>query len=105
MDAASQAASCWPIAWASRLAWYSSIVSVITLPELLYSGQLIYARTYQTIPVLFAVSIWYLVVTSVLTLGEYLLERRLGVGWAPTGDGNGKQPGERRWSTWLSGNR
>lgn len=84
---------------------YSSIVSVITLPELLYSGQLIYARTYQTIPVLLAVSIWYLVVTSILTLGEYLLERRLGVGWAPTGDGNGEQPGERRWSTWLSGNR
>jgi polar amino acid transport system permease protein len=63
---------------------YSSIVSVITLPELLYSGQLIYARTYETIPVLLAVSIWYLVVTSVLTVATHLVERRLGAGWART---------------------
>lgn len=82
---------------------YSSIVSVITLPELLYSGQLIYARTYETIPVLITVSIWYLVVTSILTLGEYLLERRLGAGWAEARELHEEEKKrDGRWPGWLS---
>ncbi|MBS1895714.1 MAG: amino acid ABC transporter permease [Actinobacteria bacterium] len=86
---------------------YSSIVSVITLPELLYSGQLIYARTYQTIPVLIAVSIWYLVVTSVLTVIEHLVERRLATGWAEARAHEEGLDGskEGRWPGWLSFNR
>ncbi len=82
---------------------YSAIVSVITLPELLYAGQLIYARTYETIPVLLTISIWYLVVTTVLTLGQMYLERRLGAGWAKTLPDNTTT--RRRWMTWLNGNR
>lgn len=81
---------------------YSAIVSVITLPELLYAGQLIYARTYETIPVLLTISIWYLVVTSVLTVGQMYLERRLGAGWAKTIPDN---PNRRRWTAWLNGSR
>jgi len=86
---------------------YSSIVSVITLPELLYSGQLIYARTYQTIPVLLAVSIWYLVVTSILTIGEHLIERRLATGWAePRAHEQGLDGTKQgRWPGWLSFDR
>ena len=53
----------------------SSLVSAIALPELLYSVQIIYARTYQTIPLLLVASIWYLVVTTVLSIGQYYLER------------------------------
>ncbi|WP_458295164.1 amino acid ABC transporter permease [Nocardioides terrisoli] len=62
----------------------TSIVSIIALSELLYSAQAIYTRTYETIPLLIAVSIWYLVATSVLTLGQQYLERRFGRGTSRT---------------------
>ena len=35
----------------------------------------IYARTYQTIPLLIVASIWYLVMTSVLYVFQYYIER------------------------------
>ncbi len=38
-------------------------------------SQSIYARTYQTIPLLIVASLWYLVVTSMLSVGQYYLER------------------------------
>lgn len=79
---------------------YSSVVSVIALPELLYSGQLIYARTYETIPVLIVVCIWYLVVVSILTWLEGILERRLGVGFATSTTFTNTG----RWRRWLSPN-
>jgi polar amino acid transport system permease protein len=60
----------------------TSLVSVIAYTELLYSAQLIYSRTYQTIPLLIVVSIWYLAITSVLSVGQYYLERRFGRGSA-----------------------
>lgn len=53
----------------------SSLVSVISLPELLYSAQIIYAQNFQTIPLLVVVSIWYLVLTTVFSFGQYYLER------------------------------
>jgi polar amino acid transport system permease protein len=60
----------------------TSLVSVIAYTELLYSAQLIYSRTYQTIPLLIVVSIWYLAITSILSVGQYYLERRFGRGAA-----------------------
>jgi polar amino acid transport system permease protein len=56
----------------------SSLVAVLAYPELLYSAQLIYSVNYQTIPLLITASLWYLIVTSVLTVGQYFLERRFG---------------------------
>jgi polar amino acid transport system permease protein len=53
----------------------SSLASVITVAELLYSAELIYAVNFKTIPLLITVSIWYLVCTSVLYVGQYYLER------------------------------
>lgn len=53
----------------------SSLASVVTLSELLYSVQLIYAQSFQTVPLLLVASLWYLVVTSVLMIGQYYLER------------------------------
>ncbi len=58
----------------------TSLVSVIALAELLYSAQSIYTRTFQTIPLLIVVSLWYLAMTTVLTLGQRQLERRLNSG-------------------------
>jgi polar amino acid transport system permease protein len=54
---------------------FSSLVSVIGLPELLNSVQLIYARTFETIPMLIVATIWYLAVTTVLTIGQFFIER------------------------------
>jgi polar amino acid transport system permease protein len=54
----------------------TSLVSVIAVTELLYAVQLIYARNYQTIPLLMVAAIWYLALTSVLSVGQHFLERR-----------------------------
>jgi polar amino acid transport system permease protein len=58
----------------------SSLVSVIAVPELLFTAQIIYARNYETIPLLLVASIWYLVVTTILTIGQYYVERHFGRG-------------------------
>ena len=54
----------------------TSLVSVIAMADLLYTAQLIYARTYETIPLLIVASLWYLAVVSVLSAGQSVLERR-----------------------------
>ncbi len=58
----------------------SSLVSVIAYAELLYSVQIIYSANYKTIPLLIVASIWYLVMTTVLSFGQYFLERHYGRG-------------------------
>jgi polar amino acid transport system permease protein len=58
----------------------SSLASVIALAELLYSAQLIYAQNFQQIPLLIVVSIWYLAMTTVLSIGQFFLERHYGRG-------------------------
>ncbi|HKD33368.1 MAG TPA: amino acid ABC transporter permease [Gaiellaceae bacterium] len=58
----------------------SSLASVIAVPELLYSAQLIYAVNYRTIQLLIVASLWYLIVTTVLTIGQYYVERHFGRG-------------------------
>lgn len=58
----------------------SSLVSVIAVTDLLYASQLIYAQNYKIIQLLIVASIWYLVVTSVLTIGQYYIERYFGRG-------------------------
>lgn len=54
----------------------TSLVSVISLPELLYAAQIIYSRTYEVIPLLITASLWYLVLTGVLSIGQHYLEKR-----------------------------
>jgi polar amino acid transport system permease protein len=56
----------------------SSLASVISVTELLAAAGLIYTRTYETIPLLIVASIWYVALTSLLTLGQRVIERRLG---------------------------
>jgi polar amino acid transport system permease protein len=63
----------------------SSLVYVIAVTELLFSVQLIYSVTYQQIPLLIVASIWYLAATTVLSIGQYYLERHYGRG-GPTED-------------------
>jgi polar amino acid transport system permease protein len=58
----------------------SSLVSVIAVAETLYAAQLIYSVNYKVIPLLIVASIWYLAMTSVLSVGQYYLERYYGRG-------------------------
>jgi polar amino acid transport system permease protein len=55
----------------------TSLVLVIGLPELLTTVQLIYSRNFQQIPLLLVASIWYLVLTTLLTLLQSRIERRM----------------------------
>ncbi len=58
----------------------TSIVSVIAVQDLLYSVQLVYHRTYQVIPLLMVATVWYTVVTSLLGVGQYYVEKRFARG-------------------------
>jgi polar amino acid transport system permease protein len=58
----------------------TSLVSTLALADLLYSAQAIYARTYETMPMLIVVSLWYLAITSVLTIGQHFLEQHFSAG-------------------------
>ncbi|MEV7137348.1 amino acid ABC transporter permease [Streptomyces tauricus] len=58
----------------------TSIISVIAVQDLLYSVQLVYHRTYQVIPLLMVATLWYVIVTSVLSVGQYYVERHYGRG-------------------------
>jgi polar amino acid transport system permease protein len=60
----------------------TSLVSVIAVTELLYSAQLIYSENYRTIQLLIVASIWYLIVTTILSVGQYYVERYFGRGQA-----------------------
>lgn len=55
----------------------TSLVSVIAYMELLTTVQVIYARTFEQIPMLMVAVIWYGVLTTVLTLVQSWIEKRL----------------------------
>ncbi|MFZ1996575.1 MAG: amino acid ABC transporter permease [Solirubrobacteraceae bacterium] len=59
----------------------TSLASVVAFTELLYSVQLIYSVNYKQIPLLMVAVLWYLVMTSVLYVGQHFLERRYGRGF------------------------
>ena len=60
----------------------TSLLSVVSYGELLFAAQTIYDVNYKIIPLLIVVSIWYLVMTSVLYVGQYFIERRYGRGFS-----------------------
>lgn len=56
---------------------FTSLVSVLALPDLLFSAQMIYSRTYQTVPLLLVATFWYLILTTVLTILVHVVEQKL----------------------------
>ena len=54
----------------------TSLVSVLGVAELLQSAQLIYARTFDTIPLLIVASLWYLLMTLLLSYPQSKLEQK-----------------------------
>ena len=53
----------------------TSLVAYVPYVELLFATQNIYTRNYQVMPMLIMASIWYLVITSILMLGQFYIER------------------------------
>jgi polar amino acid transport system permease protein len=54
----------------------TSLVSVIGARELLTAGQQIYSQNFETIALLIVASIWYLLLTTIQTVFQGMLERR-----------------------------
>ena len=58
----------------------TSLASVISFTELVGASSRIYSANLKVLELLVVVSIWYLAITSVLSVGQYYLERRLAAG-------------------------
>jgi polar amino acid transport system permease protein len=58
----------------------TSIVSVIALGELFYVAQVIYNRNQQVIPLLLVAVLWYILLTTVLSIGQFYVERHFARG-------------------------
>lgn len=59
----------------------TSLVTVIGAAELLTTVRLIYARTFQTIPLLMVAVLWYLFLVSLAMYGQRRLERKFSQGF------------------------
>jgi polar amino acid transport system permease protein len=53
----------------------TSLVSVIAVVDLLYSVQLIYNANFQIVPLLLVATIWYVILTTLLSIGQRFVER------------------------------
>ncbi len=60
----------------------TSLVSAIAVTELFQTVRNIYSTTYQTIPLLLVAMVWYLVLTTILTIPQFYLERHFARGAA-----------------------
>ncbi|UWU24229.1 amino acid ABC transporter permease (plasmid) [Rhizobium sp. CB3171] len=69
----------------------TSLVSVIAMADLLYSVQSIYNRTFEVIPMLLVAVTWYLLITSVLNIGQSYVERYYSRGDRYTGTANAEK--------------
>lgn len=56
----------------------SSLVSVISVPDLMLTAQSIYSSTYKVVEVMLMTGLLYLLMTSLLQIAQSVLERRLG---------------------------
>src|SRR3954471_18324541 len=61
----------------------TSLASVIAVGDLFTQVQLIYGENYLQIPLLLVASMWYLVLTSLLSIAQYFIERRFSRGAVP----------------------
>lgn len=62
---------------------YTSLASVVALHELMHSVELIYSRTFETVPMLIVAALWYLIMVSVLSIFQFYIERHYSRGWQP----------------------
>lgn len=60
----------------------TSIISVIAIGELFYVAQVIYNRNHDVIPLLLVAVVWYAILTTVLSIGQFYIERHFARGSA-----------------------
>jgi polar amino acid transport system permease protein len=65
----------------------TSLASVIAVGDLFTQVQLIYGNNLQQVPLLVVASIWYLVLTSLLSIAQFFIERRYSRGAVPARSG------------------
>ena len=59
----------------------TSLVSVISAHELMTNIEILYSQNFMVIPLLLVGSIWYIFVTTLLTIGQHYLEAYFGRGF------------------------
>ncbi|MFJ5611566.1 amino acid ABC transporter permease [Streptomyces sp. NPDC093221] len=72
----------------------TSIVSVIAVQDLLYSAQLIYNQNFLIMPLLLVATVWYVILTTLLSIGQFYVERYYARG---SGRGGGGGPKRGFW--------
>jgi polar amino acid transport system permease protein len=60
----------------------TSIVSVMAIPELFYQVQVIYGRNSRVVPLLMVATVWYIVLTTLLSIAQFYVERHFARGTA-----------------------
>ncbi|MFD0900841.1 amino acid ABC transporter permease [Actinomadura sediminis] len=58
----------------------TSLVAAVPYAELTFTAQTIYATTYKIIPMLVMACLWYLLISSVMMIGQHYLERHYSKG-------------------------
>ena len=59
---------------------WTSLASVISVMELMEQTNLIASRTFHVVPMLLVAALWYLLITTVFSIGQSYLERHYGKG-------------------------
>jgi polar amino acid transport system permease protein len=80
----------------------TSIVSVMAIPELFYQVQVIYGRNSRVVPLLMVATVWYIVLTTLLSIVQYYVERHFSRGTARTLPPTPLQRVRRSWRTWKA---
>jgi len=60
----------------------TSIVSTMAIAELFYQVQVIFGRNGRVVPLLMVATIWYIILTTLLSIGQYYVERHYARGSA-----------------------
>ena len=83
----------------------TSLVAVIAAQDLLTKAQGIYSRTFEVVELLIVASLWYLLLTTVASVGQYHIEQRFARGFRPTDAGAPTLLGRIRTNLRLGGGR
>ncbi|HWQ09317.1 MAG TPA: amino acid ABC transporter permease [Holophaga sp.] len=78
----------------------TSMVSVIAMGDLLYSVQAVYNRTFEVVPLLLVSVLWYLLITSILSIFQSAIERHYA-----RGDEAGSQSRGLQLGTMMAGGK
>ncbi|GIF20935.1 polar amino acid transport system permease protein [Actinoplanes tereljensis] len=59
----------------------TSVVYVLAIGEIFYQVQVVYGRTGRVVPLLMVATVWYVILTAVLSVFQHYVERHFNRGW------------------------